>query len=82
MARYATLLSDLSSLLVEKAFQDGERIRTEVTTVHQKIETGYPVAAAERLARFYSLENQVAIIELQAKIESLNLEKTLIEKLF
>lgn len=73
--RYAAVVSDLSALYEEKSFHERECLRIQTETVYAGIEAGDSVASAERRAKFYSLEHALAIIELEAKIQALLLEK-------
>jgi hypothetical protein len=79
--RYAELLHDLSSLHLEAAFHEQQLARIETETVKAEIEQGTSVAAAERQARFYSLEHTLAVIDLRAKRQALLCEQTLLESL-
>lgn len=77
---YEQIIEDLCQLHELRAFHETSRIRTEVTTVHTHLEAGAAVAATERLARFYALEDIIAVVEIDAKIAALMLRKELVER--
>jgi hypothetical protein len=76
--RYATVISDLSALLAQKAFVEQQRVRIETETVYRLIGEGASVASAQREADFYALEHRLSVIDLEAKIAVLELQKELL----
>lgn len=80
VATHEQLVEELIALLERRAFHEANRIRTEVTTVHTQVAAGSSIAAAQRDADWFALEDRLAVIDLDAKIAALELRKGLAER--
>jgi hypothetical protein len=80
MVTYEELIDDLCNLHEQRAYHEGRRIRSDVTIVHGELARGHTVAAAERAARMVSLEDLLAVVDIDAKIAGLLLRKELLER--
>lgn len=74
-------IDDLCSLISLRAFHASREYRTVVTHVHVAVEAGVSISQAEREAKFYALEDHLAIMDLDAKIEVLYLQLEHLEHL-